>query len=170
MTVGTTRIVGKAGPLIDLVHFLATDLSELPAPLKIAAQNWTYGTGANQVNAIYADQTTLADGANTTLDLYASGSLVDVFNQTLTMAAIKLLYVKNNSADATLYIGGGASVDLLIFKATSDIIDIPPGGTFMWTGPTAAGVVTSTNKNLKIEHNGTGGSTMAVDVVAFGLD
>ena len=170
MSVGTTRIVGKAGPLIDLVHYLAADLAELPAPLKIAAQNWTYGTNANQVNIIYADTTTLADGANTTLDLYASGSLLDIFNQALTLESLKLLYVKNNSSDATLKVGGGASNDLDIFAATSDILLIKPGGSLIFTDPSAAGIVTTTNKNLKIEHDGTGSSTMDVDVIAMGLD
>ena len=119
MTVGTTRLIGKAGPLIDLVHYLAQDLNELPAPLKIAAQNWTYGTAANQVNIIYSDMTQLADGANTTLDLYASGSLVDIFNRALTLTALKLLYIKNNSSDATLLVGGGAANDLDIWVEAS---------------------------------------------------
>jgi len=170
MSVGTTRITGKAGPLIDLAMYLATDLAELKGPLKIAAAKWTYGTAAGAVNVIYADSVTLADGANTTLDLYASGSLLDIFKQALTMEALKFLYIKNNSDDATLKVFGGASNDIGIVADTSDIVEIPPGGDLCWSDPSAAGLDITTNKNLKLEHDGTGESDMVVDVIAMGLD
>jgi len=170
MTVGTTRISGNAGPMIDLAMFLATDLSELKGPLKIAAPKWTYGTGAGAVNVIYADTITLANAGNDTLDLYASGALQDIFKQTLTMEAIKFLYLKNNSADASLLVGGGVSNDLDIFADTSDQEIIKQGGTKTWTDPSAAGLDITTNKNLYIEHDGTGSDSMDVDVIAMGLD
>ncbi len=166
-----TRINGSAGAKLDLSYFLDVDLSEdLKAEFKIAASKWSYGTGANQVNCVFADKRTLADGANETLDLYASGSLLDVFKQALTMTALKFLYIKNNSSDATLQILGGSSNDIGICAATNDIIKIKPGGIFIWIDPSAAGLVITTNKNLKIEHDGTGSSTMDVDVIAMGLD
>jgi len=37
MTIGKTRITGKAGPMMDLAMYLATDLSELAGPLKVEA-------------------------------------------------------------------------------------------------------------------------------------
>ncbi|MCK5601961.1 hypothetical protein KAR91_08835 [Candidatus Pacearchaeota archaeon] len=136
----------------------------------IAKQKWTFGVGANQCNLLYHDTITLASGANTTLDLFASGSLVDAFGNALTMAAIKFLFVRNNSPDSTLNVFGGVSLDLLIAQATSDIVDVPAGGFFMWTGPTAAGIVTSTNKNLYLSDDGAGAVSITVDVVAMGLD
>jgi hypothetical protein len=170
MSVGTTRIIGSAGCFIDLKAFLAGDLAEASAPVIINAMGWSYGTSANAVQIVYADTTTLADGGNSTLDLYASGSLLDVFGRALTMTALKFLYIKNNSSDATLEIGGGAALDLLLFKDTSDIVKIKPLGVFVWADPSAAGMLVSTNKNLKLTHDGTGSSTMAVDVIAMGLD
>lgn len=170
MTVGTTRITGKAGAEMNIHAYLAGDLSEEQEKVAMTAGGWSYGTGANQVQIVYADTTTLADGANTTLDLYASGSLLDIFNRALTLESLKFLYIKNNSSDATLKVGGGASNDLDIFAATSDIALIKPGGIFIWTDPSAAGLDITTNKNLKIEHDGTGSSSMAVDVIAMGLD
>jgi len=170
MTVGSTRIAAQAGPVIDIAAYLAGDLAETKVPVLVNNLGWTYGTSANQFEIVYADTVTLADGANTTVDLYASGSYLDVFGQALTMEALKLLYIKNNSSDATLLVGGGASVDLLIFADTSDIIKIPPGGTFLWTDPSAAGIDLTTNKNLYIEHDGTGSSSMNVDIIALGLD
>lgn len=168
--VGTTRISGQAGPAINLNAYLAGDLSELNVPVKVDNENWEYGTSANAVNVIYADTITLADDANNTLDLYASGSLLDVFNRALTMSAIKLLYIKNNSTDATLRVFGNAANDIGICANTSDKVYIKPGGKFIWTFPSAAGLVITTNKNLFIDHDGTGSSTMAVDVIAMGLD
>ena len=166
-----TNISGKAGAEFDLRYELDVDLSEdLRAQLKIAASRWSCGTGANQVNCVYAETTALADGSNTTLDLYASGMLLDIFKQALTMTAIKLLYIKNNSADATLKILGTAVTGLDIVSDPSDIIEIKPGGVFLWIDPTAAGLDLTTNKNLKLEHDGTGSSAMDVDVIALGLD
>ena len=170
MSQGTTRITGRAGVNIDLKAYLAGDLSERLDPIVIEAFNWSYGTSANSVQIIYADTTTLADGANTTLDLYASGSLVDIHSTALTMTALKFLYIKNNSSDATLKVFGGVSNDIGIIADTSDIVLIKPGGIFLWIDPSAAGLVITTNKNLKLEHDGTGSSSMDVDVIAMGLD
>jgi len=169
-TVGTTRITGSAGVKMDLDVYLAGDLAESHIPVKTSFVGWSYGTGANAVEIVYADTTTLADGANTTLDLYASGSLLDVFNRALTIEALKFLYIKNNSSDATLKVFGGVSNDIGIIADTSDIVEVKPGGTFLWTDPSAAGLDITTDKNLKIEHDGTGSSNMNVDVIAMGLD
>jgi len=170
MSVGSTRLGGQAGVVIDLKAFLAGDLSEFQVPVAVGNVDWAYGTGAGAINIIYADTITLADAATTTLDLYASGTLLDIFNRALTMAALKFLYIKNKSADATLKVFGGASLDIGILVATNDILTIKPGGSFLWADPSAAGLVITTNKNLKIEHDGTGSSTMDVDVIAMGLD
>jgi len=80
------------------------------------------------------------------------------------------LYIKNNSSDATLKVFGAGALDLLILTGTTDEVDVHPGGVFYWVCPTAAGVDTTTNENLYIEHDGTGSSTMDVDVIAMGLD
>lgn len=171
MSVGTTRISGRAGVDMHIVHYLAGDLSEEQERVVLTAGNWYYGTGTRAVNVVYADSTTLADAATAALDLYASGTLLDVFNRDLTMEALKFLYVKNNSADATLHVGGGASNDLDIWKSTSDQQNIPPGGdAILWNDPSAAGLDITTNPKLYIEHDGTGTNTMQVDVIAMGLD
>jgi hypothetical protein len=169
-TVGTTRITGVAGATIDIKSYLAGDLSESQVPLVVANTSWSYGAGANQANVTYADTITLADANSTTLDLYASGTLLDIHNRALTMTALKVLYLKNNSTDATLNVFGGASNDIGILAATNDILAIPPGGTFVYTNPASAGLVITTNKNLKLTHNGTGSSAMTIDVVAMGND
>lgn len=172
----STTISGKAGAVFDLICDLDVDISEdLRAHLKIEASRWSYGTGAGAVNIVYADTITLAQpnggGETETLNLKDSGSLLDIFKQALTMTAIKFLYIKNNSADATLKVGGGDSLDLDIFAAKTDILNIKPGGCAIpLCDPSAAGVSVATNCNLKLEHDGTGESSMNVDVIALGLD
>jgi len=174
MSIGSTRLSGQAGVAIDLKAFLAGDLSELQVPVAVPNTAWSYGTGAGAINVIYAKTITLAQpnggGETVTLDLYASGTLLDVFNRALTMTALKFLYIKNNSADATLKVFGGTLADIPICAINTEIVKIKPGGDFTWRDPSAAGLLITTNKNLKLEHGGEGDSSMNVDVVAMGLD
>lgn len=174
MSVGTTRIIGKAGPIIDLAMFLATDLSELQGSLKIEAPKWVYGTGEGAVDVIYAETITLDDAGAKTLDLYASSGvdlLLDIFQQALTMKALKFLYLKNNSADATLLVLGTETTAIPICVDPVDVIKIPPkGSSVLWNDPSAAGLVISVNKDLLLTHGGQGEDSMDVDIVAMGLD
>jgi len=169
MSVGTTRIAAQAGAVIDVSAYLAGDLAETKVPIMVANIGWTYGTGANQVNLIYQDKITLADDATTTLSFF-DGGLLNIYNVAMTMSSLKLLYIHNNSADATLNVFGGASLDLLIVAATSDILYIKPGGTFLWADPSAAGTLMTVNKNLKLLHGGQGSSDLIADVIVMGLD
>jgi len=175
MTIGNTRLIGHAGPQIDIKAFLAGDLAENQVPILVNNIGWTYGTGADAVNVIYAKTITLVQpnggGETVTLDLYESGTLLDIFNRVLTMTALKFLYIKNNSADATLLVFGGASADIPICAVNTDVVKIKPkGSAILWNDPSAAGLDITTNKNLKLEHDGTGESSMDVDVIAMGLD
>jgi len=47
---------------------------------------------------------------------------------------------------------------------------LPPGGKFLWTAPNADGLTITTNKNLKLAHDGTGSSTLTYNIVAIGID
>jgi hypothetical protein len=167
-----TGLTGKTEPIISLEYLNSLDQSAPRDALHaVWAQKWTWGTGANQANVLFHDQVTLTDGGNSTLDVYASGTLVDAFGNPLTLNAIKLLAIRNNSPDSALEVGGGASLDLLIFGSTSDKIIIPSGGFNIWSCPTAAGIVTTTNKNLLLTDDGTGAAgDKNIDVIILGLD
>jgi hypothetical protein len=129
--------------------------------------SWTFGTGANQANSIFEDQRS-TDDTGETLDLYASGSLLDVFGQALTMENLKMLYIKNTHATLILELMGNASLDLLILSGTTDALEIPAGGELYWSAPTAAGIDLTTNKNLFIAATTAG--TITYDIIAMGLD
>lgn len=167
----TTDLAGKTDVVISLEGKKALDLAATLDELKISSGiDWTFGTGANQVNLLWHDKRTLADGANETIAIYSGATEKNAFGDLLTMEAIKFLYIKNKSADATLKILGTAVTAIPICSDPSDIIEIPPGGMFLWTCPTAAGIVTTTNENLKLEHDGTGSDTMDIEIVVMGLD
>lgn len=181
-----TSISGKAGAVFDLSYHLAVELSEdLRAHLKIEASRWSYGDKAGEVNVVYADTITLTQpntgGETNTLNLKDgldkdSVKLLDVFKQALTMTAIKFLYIKNNSDEATLLVGGGESFDLDIFSAgdvsaKTDILKIKPlSSAILLNDPSVAGVSVATNYNLKLLLVAAGDKTMDVDVIALGLD
>lgn len=166
----STGLTGKTGVVIDLKNIKELDLNDVLDELGIDNSiKWTYGTGVNQVNVLYHDKLTIAQSADETLDLYTSGTLKDAFGDTLTMAAIKFLYIKNTSVDLTVSIFGGAALDLLIMAGTTDAQTLPPGSFMLWACPTAAGIVTTVNKNLKLAV-GAGSGSAIIDVVAMGLD
>jgi len=170
MTVGTTRITGQAGPAIDMTSFLAGDLTEMQVPVILNNMGWTYGTGANQVNVVYADTVPVGNAATVTIDLNASALYLDVHTRALTLEAVKFVYIKNNSTEATLEILGTGATSLGICKVNTDVIVIRPGGIFMWTDPSAAGLDCEPTVSLKLTHDGTGTDGVNVDVIILGLD
>jgi hypothetical protein len=167
----TTSLTTRISLGFTATYTVTGDLADSVSAMNLSRTiDLTSGTGASQANLIFHDSRPLADGANETLDLYASGTLLDPVGNALTMAALKALYLKNTSADATLLVGGAASVALTLFSDTTDILKIPPGGIFLWTCPSAAGLDLSTNKNLKLAHDGTGSSTLTYEIIAIGED
>ena len=127
------------------------------------------GTGADQADTLFHDERTLADGANETLNLYDSGSLKDSLGNDLTLETLKLLFIENTSADASLKVGGGAT-PVGLFADSSDIELIKPGGYKLWFAPNATGLDVTTNKNLKLEHDGTGSDDLVYRIALIGVD
>lgn len=170
----TTSLTGRTGVSIDIknIENLATKLKELLDDLLISdTTKWSFGTGVNQCNILLHEKLTIAAGANQTLNLYDTGgsALQDAHGNDLTMAAIKLLYIKNTSADLYVDIFGGGANDLLIMGGTTDAMRIKPDGKVYWEDPTAAGTVTTANKNLKFTVAAGSGNAI-INVVAMGLD
>lgn len=130
---------------------------------------WTSGAGINAVQILWHDTWPLPDGESKVFNLVDDAAFFDHHGDVITFSALKFVYIKNKSADATLLLLGG-DTPVPICSNLSDIIEIPPGGEFLWTCPTAAGLVLGANKNLKIEHNGDGSDPMPVELVVMGLD
>jgi len=148
MAADSTGLVGNSNVLINLRQEKDYDLDTGLDPLIVnTGVNWSFGTGANQANLLWHNSRS-TDDTGETINVYDGGVEKTVFGTDLTMEALKLLYVKNTHA--------------------SDIVEIPPGGFFLWVCPTAAGIDVTTNKNLKLASKAAG--TVTYDIVMLGLD
>ena len=128
----------------------------------------TDGDGANEADGLWVDNRTLADAATEELDFY-DGTLTDAFGNSLVFATLKMIYVRNNSTDANLEIGGAASGALLLFDNTSDILALRPGGEFFMSAPNVTGIVTIGSPHLKMTHSGAGTSALDYDIIVAGV-
>ena len=118
------------------------------------ADSMTDGTGADQIDFVYADSGSLIGDADADYDLY--GSLSDVFGATINAARIKGIFFKNTSSTAAVInVGGGtdgagtAAFDSWITSTAADgseAVIVRAGGGFMLYAPDAtAYVVTNTS-------------------------
>jgi len=168
MAADSTGLVGNSNVLINLRQEKDYDLDTGLDPLIVnTGVNWSFGTGANQANLLWHNSRS-TDDTGETINVYDGGVEKTVFGTDLTMEALKLLYVKNTHASLTLELFGGGSADIPICADPSDIVEIPPGGFFLWVCPTAAGIDVTTNKNLKLASKAAG--TVTYDIVMLGLD
>ena len=126
-------------------------------------------TPAAAADVVFQDNRTLADGTNETLDIH-DGSLSDAFGDAVTIDELKMIYIKNNSADANLLIGGAAATQLGLFSDVSDVLVLRPGGELLLTAPAVAGIDVTTNADLKIAHDGTGSDSLTYDIIIAGSD
>jgi len=150
----------------DLATKMADILDELGVDTSI---KWEFGEGVKACNVLYHEKHTVDQAASKTLDINAgSPSLKDAFGDTLTLKAIKFLYIKNTSEALTVSVFGGGDNDLLIMGGMTDAQQLPPESFLLWACPTAAGIVTTSNKNLKLAVSADSGSAI-IDVVILGL-
>ena len=163
-------LTAKLNLLLNIEHTKAMDLNTLRDAMNLTrGVSLANGSGANQADAVFHDTRTLADAATETLDVH-DGTLVNAFGDTLTLTKLKAIYIKNNSADANLLIGGAVATQLGLFNDVSDVLKLPPGGDFFMTAPGSAGIDVSTNSDLKIAHDGTGMSSLTYDIIIVGVD
>lgn len=129
----------------------------------------TNGTGANQADRLWADTRTINASSNEDLDL--AGSLTDAFGATITLARVKLIYVKAAAGNTNnVVVGGAASNGLLNWVAdATDKINVRPGGVLLLAAPdaTAYAVTAATGDLLRIANSGAG-TSVTYDIVIVG--
>ena len=127
------------------------------------------GTGADFADQIYhSSGRSLAASANETFDL--AGGISDKFGNTLTMATVKLLYVKNTSAEGTnIEIGGATNAWEGWTTTATSTITVGGGGMVALFDPTANAqeVTAGTGDILKIE-NLDGSNSATYDILIIG--
>lgn len=155
---------------INIDYTSARDLGTATLPIQLdRGITLTNGTGALKGDICFDDTRTLTDGANETIDVR---SITDAYGNALTFDIIRGLYIKNGSSDSGLDIGGAAATQLAIFvDQASDKLTIPPGGEFFMTWPDGTGLDTTTNKDLKLEHDSAGAAEdLTYDIIIVGED
>lgn len=146
----TSQLRLSASWVDDLTAATVTDSAGVTLPLSFAN-----GTGAGQVNGYWRDVRTVAGSATDTIDTTALPLSVFGTAGTINLATVKLIYVRNRSATATLtYDIDGANHG------------IPPGGVFLWSAGTAPTNKWFTGDNIVIE----GGSASATyEIILAGV-
>lgn len=162
-----TALAGRTGTNLFMEYLGAAEIGTPKLVLsRFSPISWTFGTGVSQVNVLFQDLARSTDNTGETLDL--TTGLEDCFGNALTMTALKFIYVKNTHTTLILSLFGNAANDLLIMDGTTDAVQIPAGGEFYWSAPTAAGIVVTANKNLFVQC--TTAATITYDLIMGGLD
>lgn len=114
------------------------------------------GNSSGQIQAEWDDERTISASGEDVLDL--SGSLKDVFGNTILFAQIKVvIIVADEDNTNNVLVGGTDSPDaaFTFMSDPSDIIPVKPGGMLVWVAPgTGATVSGGTGDKFKIANSG----------------
>lgn len=163
-------VTGAVSLSIDLRDVRTSDKES--ADIKVAtslSQAFVDGTGAGAINKIWQDTRSLADGANEALDLSptaSSGVLGAV-----TFAAVKLIYIRAATANTTtLTVSRTTTTGSAIFAADGDALaPLKAGGVFLFTDPSAAGVVVAAGDTDTITVTNSAGAGASYDIIVGGI-
>ena len=128
--------------------------------------NLVDGTGADQANAIYIDDFSIAASGALNYDL--AGALTDRLGNLLVFTAIKAIYLVADAANVNnIILGNGATPFIGPFGAATHTVTVGPGGVVLLAERTAAGwpVVAGTGDILKLANSGAGTAVVGTLVV-----
>lgn len=145
-------------------------LASVPATLsKDLFMNLVNGTGAGQADRVFSETRTIAASGNFDYDL--TGTLTDVYGQTLAMARVKAIIIIASAANVNDVVLGGAAANQFAgpFGAVAHTIKVRPGGWLVLATPDATGwpIVAGTGDLLRVA-NGGAGSGVTYDIVLLG--
>lgn len=126
------------------------------------------GTGAGKADKIWTDQRTIAASGSEDLDL--AGSLTDVFGGTITLATVKVLYVKAAAANTnSVVIGGASATQWAALLGTTGTVTLKPGAMLL-VACTAANpyVVAAGSTDLLKVANSSSGTGVTYDIAVIG--
>lgn len=126
----------------------------LPAGISLSTQ-YTNGTGANQINLLYAKQLTFAVSTPQTLDLTA---IADLATATVNFARVRELVIQvvTTTSGAKLTVGAAASDPWAALWGTTGTNIVFAGTTYHFSDPTSVGsgigaVTSGTSTDLKLD-------------------
>lgn len=163
---GQETISAKLGLTLSIFNRLLVGLRTIEIPFTADyTQLFASGTGANQGNALFQDDRTLAASASENLDFNAS--LTDDFGQSVTCTKLKTLLIKAASGNTNnVLVGGGSTTITTVFSDTSDKVIVRPGGVFMYTAPDSTGAaLTAGSADVLTVANSAGSTSVTYDIV-----
>lgn len=124
-----------------------TSSGDLSRTLRATPANYaltlTDGTGANQAQVVWSDSRT-ATTSNDDLNLTSLADTRDGASVVVAFTQVKLVYVRNTHATASLRIGGVSGLGSFACLPINIYLTLPPGGGYLFTAPSAAGVAAGT--------------------------
>ncbi len=138
----------------------------------VLAESWsmalTNGIGANKAENMFHDKRTIAASGTDSLDV--SGGITNQFGVSLTFTKIKLIAIRALAANTNdVGIARPASNGLPFMEAASDKTVRKPGGIFLHTDPSAAGIpVTAGTGDLIDITNEGGGTSVDYEIIIIG--
>ncbi len=161
----------------NILATITKDLALAPSSSSLteAGKNgaiFTDGTGINQVNELFHDERTLADGVSEELDL--AGVLLNPLGDIVNFTSIKAMAIYSAATTnlAKLEVGGAAANAFIFAKIAADLAIVGPqkGASFLLLDPSAAGipVVAGTGDKLKITHDGSDTASFTYRIVLLG--
>lgn len=134
-----------------IVYQQANNTGQLPAwkPSLALTLPVSDGTGLNQANRVYVQESTIAASGTATFNV-ASG-LTDVFGNSLALTRVCEVWVEhlNESANtSTITVGGGSNP---LWASLS--VTLKKNGDFRWRDYSATGLAITTNTTLTLTNN-----------------
>lgn len=142
------------------------DLSEVSQGITYKKDlQYTDGTGADQANANFSDQRSIAASGTDAVDLF--GAVQDAFGTTLNFTRVNAIMIfahadNGGNLEVSSELGG-------LFAASTDVVTLHPGGLFAITAPDATGypVTDSTGDDINVANLDTGAAAN-YDIVVIG--
>lgn len=132
--------------------------------------DFTDGAGANKVHQLWSSsQRSINASSSEALDL--SGTLTDVFNNSIAFTKIKAILIKASASNVNDVVVGGAASNGFIswVGGATHQVNVKPGGLLLMVAPDANGfaVTASTADQLKIA-NSSSGTAVVYDIIIIG--
>lgn len=135
-----------------------------------AMLSYTDGSGASQVNKLWAPLTQYSVAASTNTDIDLSGSLAGTYG-TVVFTALKGIFIVAGTANpGNLVVGNVTNGITAPFGAATHSVQVQPGGVLLLATPSAAGwpISAGTADLLRIASSGTTGAH-TWDILLWGI-
>ncbi|MBS0187289.1 MAG: hypothetical protein JSS51_04425 [Planctomycetes bacterium] len=164
-------LAGKVQAQMNWQYTNGTGIEAVAASAGITPSDWTTnyqdGTGSGKAQKLIVKQGSISSGANLDLDL--AGVLTDVFGNTITLAKIKAIAIRNKATGTgvNLLVGGSATNPVsTILGGTSPSLKIGPTGFWLHNSPVDGFAITGgTGDILRLTASG---GAVDYELVIFG--